>query len=162
MSTSIDLESINFDDGDYELLDGIMKTLERAREDLKKAKEISLPTRGNSSLFPLDITLFRCTKEKEKIESLMDDDDSDKEAIKDESLNNKEEAEVKYEEPQDGGNSGQTLKGDQEVSFLCLLLKHVPILISRNLNGCAELLHEEDDKEKEQLWPKEHILVKIA
>ena len=147
----MNLKRINFDDEDYELLAGIMKTLSRAHEDLKKAKETSLPTRGNSSLVSLDITFFRCTKEKEKIESLMDDDDSDKEAIKDESLNNKEEAEVKYEEPQDGGNSGQTLKGDQEVSFLCLLLKHVPILISRNLNGCAELLHKEHNKEKERL-----------
>ena len=79
----------------------------------------------------------------------MDDDDSDKEAFKDERLNNKEEAGVKDEEPQDRGNSGQMWKCDQEVSFPCLLLKHVSILISRNLNGCTELLHEEHDKEKE-------------
>ena len=58
MSTSMDLEMINFDDGDYELLGGIMETLSRAREALKKANERCLPTRVNSSLVPLNIIFF--------------------------------------------------------------------------------------------------------
>ena len=64
MSRSIYLDEVDFDDGDYELLAGIMKTLTRARDGLIKLKEESLPTRGNPSLVPLDDTCFRYTKEK--------------------------------------------------------------------------------------------------
>ena len=47
MSTSMDLEKFNFEDGDYELLAKVMITLARTREGLKKAKEASLSIRGN-------------------------------------------------------------------------------------------------------------------
>ena len=63
----------------------------------------------------MDITCYLCNEKehyshrctKDKIKSLMDDDDSDKEVIKDESLtlmvNDKEEVNVKVEELQDEG-----------------------------------------------------------
>ena len=94
-----------------------MKTIESF-----KLKRASLPTRGNlHTLFTLDITCFLCNEKghyshrwtKEKIQSLMDDDDSDKEVFKDENLslmvNDKEEVVV---------------KDDKELIFLCPLSKH--------------------------------------
>ena len=59
MSTSMDFEKLDFKNEDYELLAGIMITLARAREGLKKA----MPTRGNlPTLVPLDITCFLCNE----------------------------------------------------------------------------------------------------
>ena len=82
---------------------------------------------------------------------MIDDDDSANEVFKDENfsltVNDKEEVVV---------------KDDKEVSFLCPLSKHDLNSMSNCLNECDELLNEELKDEKEQLCPKELILVKSA
>ena len=97
MSSSSELENVDIDNGDFDWLAGVMRTLARAREGLKKAKETSLTMRGNlPTLVLFDITCCVCKEKgqysykcmKVKFESLETqwDDDVDEEVLMEESF----------------------------------------------------------------------------